>query len=138
MAGVSIIAVGSKNPAKIDAVRIGFMKGWLRVDTTLQSSSETLSQSSSSLLSLVGYDVDSKVSSQPIGDHETKQGALNRATAAYQEYITQHGHQPHFSVGLEGGITTREEGRIPYLLSSFIQLISILHSHIYFIHSSTK
>lgn len=111
----TIVAVGSKNPAKIEAVRLGFMTGWLRFDPSLDCSSETLLSQSSSLLNLIGYDVDSGVSAQPIGDDETKKGSVNRATAAYQQYIAQYGYPPQFSIGLEGGITTKEEGKFSYM-----------------------
>ena len=123
----TIVAVGSKNPAKIEAVRLGFMKGWLKLDPSIHCSSETLLSQSSSLLNLIGYDVDSEVSLQPIGDDETKKGAVNRATAAYQAHNAQYGHPPHFSVGLEGGISTKEQGNVPYPLivyGLFIMLLS--------------
>ena len=59
-------------------------------------------------LLLEGFDVDSGVSEQPVGDTETKQGAINRAKSAYEAYILKNGTPPCYSVGLEGGISTKE------------------------------
>ena len=91
------IAVGSKNPAKIAAVSQGFMTAF-----RLQNNE----------LLLEGFDVDSGVSEQPVGDAETKQGAINRAKCAFEAYIMLHGSPPCYSVGLEGGISTKEINEI--------------------------
>jgi len=91
------IAVGSKNPAKIAAVSQGFITAF-----RLQDSSDLL---------LEGFDVDSGVAEQPVGDTETKQGAMNRAKNAFEAYITTNGSPPSYSVGLEGGISTKEMGQ---------------------------
>jgi inosine/xanthosine triphosphatase len=55
-------------------------------------------------ISASGYDVPSGVSDQPMGEDETKQGAINRAKSAWQAHIDVNGCSPDFSVGLEGGL----------------------------------
>lgn len=75
------IIVGSKNPAKIAAVRQAFQKVFPKDD-----------------LHLEGIDAESGVSDQPMSDHETLQGAVNRADSC-QRVIP----QADFWVGLEGG-----------------------------------
>ena len=87
------IAVGSKNPAKIAAASEGFMTAF-----RLEKSD----------LLLEGFDVDSGVSDQPVGDAETKQGATNRAKSAFEAYLSLNGSPPCYSIGLEGGISTKD------------------------------
>ncbi len=72
-------AVGSRNPAKIEAVR----RALARLAPTC---------------ALVAVDVASGVPDQPVGDHATRQGARNRARAA----LALTGADVAF--GLEGGI----------------------------------
>jgi len=72
-------AVGSRNPAKIEAVRRALAR--LAPACALQA-----------------VDVTSGVADQPVGDHATRQGARNRATAA----LALTGADVAF--GLEGGV----------------------------------
>lgn len=69
------IIVGSKNPAKIGAVKNIFPHD-----------------------QITSMDVSSNVSSQPLSDEETKQGALNRAKQCAQSCSNTIG------IGLEGGV----------------------------------
>lgn len=75
------IAVGSKNPVKIEAVRLAFTDVWPEIEWEI-----------------VGSEIDSGVSSQPMSDRESVKGATNRAKRALKL------HQADFGVGLEGGI----------------------------------
>lgn len=75
------IAVGSKNPVKIEAVRLAFKIVW--TDNEYQ---------------LEGIDIKSGVSDQPMSDEESIKGARNRAISACQTLNTD------FGVGLEGGL----------------------------------
>ncbi len=76
------IAVGSKNPAKVNAVReVVQSLGW----------------------EVQGVDVPSKVSAQPFTDSETRKGAFNRAKACVAL-----GYD--LGIGLEGGVEDTEEG----------------------------
>jgi len=74
-----VVGVGSKNPVKLEAVREGFE----RVLGTVE---------------VVGVDVDSGVSSHPIGLEETYLGAYNRAKNAFETI------QCTYSVGIEAGM----------------------------------
>lgn len=87
-----VCAVGSKNPVKCKASEDGLHKA---LKPTLEEVFEVKS---------IGYDVPSGVRDQPIGDEETKRGALNRAKAAWVAYNSDKGKAPDFAVGLEGGI----------------------------------
>ena len=51
-----------------------------------------------------GYGAASGVSDQPMGRSETRQGAINRARRAAEMFAEEHGAQPDFAVGLEGGV----------------------------------
>lgn len=70
-----IINVGSKNPTKIQAVKQIFKSA-----------------------RVMGTAVDSLVSSQPLSDLETKEGAINRAIAASEQ------SSGVLGIGLEGGV----------------------------------
>jgi len=85
-----IIAVGTKNPCKIDAVRDAFTR---IISTT----------SPSTKLVIKSYSVPSGVSDQPTTDEETRRGARNRAQGAAEKAIEE-GDPCDFAVGLEGGI----------------------------------
>jgi len=74
-----VVAVGSTNPVKIEAVREGFEKVLGAVE-------------------VVGVDVNSNVSSHPIGLEETYLGALNRAKNAFEKV------QCSYGVGIEAGL----------------------------------
>eukprot|EP00977_Amphora_coffeiformis_P026433 scaffold26287_cov214-Amphora_coffeaeformis.AAC.3 len=86
------IAVGSRNPAKLRAVEQALRK----IFAAKQQDSITIVMS--------GYDVESGVRDQPIGDKETCLGAKNRALAAYQAYRKEFDGPPHLAFGLEGGL----------------------------------
>ena len=91
------VAVGSTNPCKLEAVRLALerMVHAVRPEEVVE-------------IQLHGFSVPSGVSDQPVGDTETRDGARNRATAAFQQYLEEKGEEPHFSVGLEGGIRIEE------------------------------
>ncbi len=76
------VLVASSNPVKISAVQDGFSR--IFPDLPLE---------------VLGLDVPSGVADQPVGDGETRRGALNRAREAARQ-------QPglDFFVGIEGGI----------------------------------
>jgi|SRR5699024_969782 len=69
------IAIGSKNPAKIEAVQDMFARD-----------------------EIISADASSKVSDQPFSDTETRQGAVNRAAGSLQAVSADIG------IGLEGGV----------------------------------
>lgn len=75
------VAVGSKNPVKIEAVRLAFSDVW--PDTNWE---------------VIGTDVASGVSEQPMSDKESIRGATNRAKRS-QKLL-----DADFGVGLEGGL----------------------------------
>lgn len=74
------VAVGSKNPAKIESVRQAFESVWSEKEWEF-----------------IGIDVTSDVSNQPMDDHETIKGARTRAKKALN-------FGADFAVGLEGGL----------------------------------
>ncbi len=76
------IIVASKNPAKLEAVRQAF--------ATVMPGRE---------LHIEGLSVDSGVKEQPDSDEETRQGSINRASAARTACP-----EADFWVGLEGGL----------------------------------
>ncbi|KKU46194.1 MAG: putative non-canonical purine NTP phosphatase [Microgenomates group bacterium GW2011_GWA2_46_7] len=78
------IIVGSKNPVKIGAVQEAFRKYWSECE-------------------VVGVDVESGVSSQPISEKETINGARQRAYNALKM-----DERAEYGVGLEGGVTEIE------------------------------
>ena len=84
------IVVGSKNPVKINAAKVGIAKAFqVQVDD----------------INVIGYNSPSNVPDQPIGDDQTKLGAINRAKASYESYVNENsGLKPKYAVGLEGGI----------------------------------
>jgi inosine/xanthosine triphosphatase len=75
-----LAAVGSGNPAKVEAVRRALAR--LAPACALQA-----------------VDVVSGVAEQPVGDHATRQGARNRARAALDRT------RAEVAFGLEGGVT---------------------------------
>lgn len=81
-----IIAVGSRNPVKIQAAQAGagMMLGAVEA---------------------IGIEVDSGVSAQPMGDEEMIAGAMQRAKAALAALPNS-----DYGVGLEGGCTELKEG----------------------------
>lgn len=79
------IAVGSLNPTKVEAVRHIVGQAFDDVE-------------------VVGINVASGVSEQPIGEEETRTGALNRARAALEAA------QADMGLGLEGGVIFSSQG----------------------------
>ncbi len=79
------VAVGSTNPVKLRAARKVLRRVFPRAR-------------------LIALEVPSGVAGQPIGDAETRAGAVNRARAAQRE------GDADFGIGLEGGIVTNEFG----------------------------
>lgn len=75
------IALGSKNPAKLKAVKTAFEKMFPNDE-----------------LIFVSLEVDSGVADQPLNDEETVKGAINRAKRALESAKADYG------VGVEGGI----------------------------------
>jgi inosine/xanthosine triphosphatase len=89
-AKIITVAVGSKNPVKVNAGELGFSKLFPAPEYTLV---------------VEGFGAPSGVPDQPVGDKETKHGAMNRAKACWDMYVEAHGGQkPNFAVGMEGGI----------------------------------
>lgn len=81
------VAVGSTNRVKVDAARAAFARAF-----------------PSAAFTFAGYAADSGVSAQPMGDAETRAGALNRARAAAAAHAAAAGgSRARFAVGLEGG-----------------------------------
>lgn len=76
-----IVAIGSKNPTKIDAVRLAFSSVWPDQDPKV-----------------VPVPVASGVRDQPMSDEEAFEGAQQRATAVLASSDADYG------VGLEGGV----------------------------------
>ena len=74
-----IIAVGSKNAAKIKAAKIVVNKLFPKAR-------------------IISFDVSSDVSSQPLTDDETIKGAINRAKKAFRL------SSADFAIGMEGGL----------------------------------
>ena len=77
-----LIAVGSTNPAKISAAKIGFGKVFQREK-----------------IKVIGIDVKSGISHQPMSDRESVKGAINRAKAALKSV-----KGANYGVGMEGGL----------------------------------
>lgn len=89
------VTVGSANPCKIEAVQRAFEQTFSSDDVKIVISS---------------YSVPSYVPDQPFGDLETRDGARNRARAAYNAACAEAKENnklediPDFAVGLEGGL----------------------------------
>ena len=92
-------AVGSKNPVKCKSSEEGLKKALKPMFSDID-------------VIATGYDVSSGVPDQPIGDEETKRGAINRAKAAWTAYEAEIGTPPDYSIGLEGGIIVEGEEMI--------------------------
>ncbi len=85
------IYVGSTNPVKINAVVNAASETWPKVQVK-------------------GFSVESGVPEQPMGDDETKQGAINRARAALQLADKDSIPEEVLGVGLEGGAFINKQG----------------------------
>ena len=103
------IAVGSANPCKINAVR----------DAIERVMKETAGNHNHHKVTLKveGFDVESGVEAQPMGDEETQLGAQNRAVAAYRAYRTKFQTFPHLAVGLEGGLEWSSDKKILFCMA---------------------
>jgi len=88
------IAVGTKNPCKVDAVTKA-LKQCIRDETDSETKVD---------IHIEGFAVESGVPDQPFGDQETVQGAKNRAKNAHEAYQKAHNVFPDLSFGLEGGL----------------------------------
>lgn len=82
-----VVRVGSLNPAKVVPVRDVFQAYWPGA-------------------AVEGVAVPSGVPDQPLGEVETREGAVNRARAA----LARAGAGDAWGVGLEGGVRLEEEG----------------------------
>ena len=94
------IFVGSHNPVKINAVVGAASETWPEVIVE-------------------GFDVPSGIAEQPIGDQQTKQGAINRAESVLFEGLQKHESKDFqfatdevLGVGLEGGVFEDESGQM--------------------------
>jgi inosine/xanthosine triphosphatase len=94
------VSVGSANPVKLQASHAGLRKALLPLygDSEFEIVCE-------------GFNAPSGVSDQPIGDKETKTGAMNRARAAFKAFQDKNNAAPDYAVGLEGGVV-EEEGEL--------------------------
>lgn len=89
------IAVGSKNPVKVNAAETGIRRALTQASADAGASLE---------MTTFTYDVPSGVSDQPGSDAETKLGAVNRARACFAAHQLATSQPPSYAVGLEGGI----------------------------------
>lgn len=95
------IFVGSTNPVKINAVT--------------QATAEKFPS-----IQVTSVDVPTGIAEQPMTDEETRNGARNRAMAAYEDGCAQVDFHPSadfsdcqvIAVGLEGGVFEREDGEL--------------------------
>ena len=105
--GYLAVSVGSCNPVKALAAENAFTE-YL---TTTTWSHTTPDNTPIDTVKVFRYNAASQVPDQPIGEEQTKLGATNRAIAAFQAYKDEHNCEPDFAVGMEGGISTTEEGK---------------------------
>jgi len=103
------IAVGSGNPCKIQSVQDA-------VSRVLQETNSHRKQQKVTL-QVEGFDVESGVAAQPMGDEETKSGAGNRAVEAYRAYEKKYSKVPNFGVGLEGGLEWSSDEKILFCMA---------------------
>lgn len=90
------VAVGSTNPVKLNAALSGVQKS--------VGASDGLEEVESISVFCEGYNVPSDVPDQPIGDDETKRGAITRAKNAYFAHKQKFEEEPTYSIGMEGGV----------------------------------
>jgi inosine/xanthosine triphosphatase len=93
-----IIFVGSKNPVKINSVINAGSEAWPE-------------------LQVIGIDVPSEISEQPMTDEETRQGATNRSRTVFKEglktlSIQQISSSVVLGVGLEGGVFKKDNNEL--------------------------
>lgn len=99
----SIVALGSTNPVKLEAVKEGFCSVF-----------------SGGALTFVSVEAASGVSVQPMDDAETRQGAENRALGARQAMP-----DADFWVGVEGG--TEILPGVPEIMLTFAWVVILSH-----------
>lgn len=89
------IFVGSTNPVKVEAVKRAALWQWQD-------------------LVVVGYEVESKVSEQPMSDEETQTGAQNRAKAALKAGLKESKKkgETYLGLGLEGGVFIDDQNQM--------------------------
>ncbi|CAN5268210.1 DUF84 family protein [soil metagenome] len=91
---MNYVFVGSANPVKVNSVKAAVISHWPKAE-------------------VIGFEVASGVSSQPMSDQETKRGATHRAQRALQagladlakKKISLKPETVVLGVGLEGGVT---------------------------------
>jgi len=104
------VAVGSGNPCKINSVKDALWR------VIKQKEPNQLKQNEVSL-EVEGFDVESGVAAQPMGDQETQDGARNRAVAAFHAFEKKFLKAPHLAVGLEGGLEWSSDGNILWCMA---------------------
>ncbi len=92
------VFVGSTNPVKVNAVKLALAEKYPEVQ-------------------VIGYEVESGVSAQPMTDEETRTGAENRARTALQkglsELANQISHEDEvLGVGMEGGVFQNDQAEV--------------------------
>ncbi|MHA1341202.1 MAG: inosine/xanthosine triphosphatase [Promethearchaeota archaeon] len=107
-----IIAIGTKNPIKIQAAKEGFE--FIFPDAKLK---------------IFQYLVDSEVGDQPIGFDSIIKGSINRAQKAYNLFVKEHDYNnPNtiFGVGIESGLA-----KINYTMSGYMdfQFSAVFHKN---------
>ena len=113
------VAVGSKNPCKIEAVRCAFEKILSSVPTTAEGTNNECVPK----ISISSYNVPSGVRDQPYGDEETKLGAKNRAQATMDAASSLSSVPPDFAVGIEGGVEIVEKEETTLWCMAWIAII---------------
>ena len=90
------VIIASKNPVKIEAVKIAFEKMFLQEK-----------------FEFIGESIPSDVNAQPMSNEETLQGAMNRAINAQSKFP-----EANFWVGLEGGLekTDNDLGSVAWVV----------------------
>lgn len=94
-----LIAVGSQNPVKLEAARIGATQALSLPDANGQMRIQP------SDIDIIGSIVESGVRAQPIGDDECITGAAQRAIAALEAVPG-----AEYGIGLEGGVVSVRGG----------------------------
>ena len=101
-----VVAVGSRNPVKINSVKNAFSTAF-----------------SDAVVECVPYDVPSGVPDQPWGDVETRQGAMARAQACHDAHVAALGSAPDYAVGLEGGCLEESWGAATVSCFAFMAIL---------------
>ncbi|MFZ1720875.1 MAG: inosine/xanthosine triphosphatase [Microgenomates group bacterium] len=107
---IRCIFVGSANPVKINATIGAASEEWPEVVVE-------------------GFDVQSGISEQPIGDVETQKGSINRAKSALELGLQKYPDlDPHdcLGVGPEGGVTETELGMFSTVWISVVDVEGVV------------